>query len=463
MTRYPRDTDALGRPFGDDYRRSPLHASTSTGGAVPVSAARLARTPAGRSDRRQRAAMLERMRTGWDATHSQRLDIAVNKHDADTLVVNGEILVRASSWPEVSEELEEAGFSRVPLGYPDLESRLVRVEASKGTPMRRVEQVVRDLREEGHALSVSYVTPLGARPVLKPTAGGILPTPVTFASYADELSAHGAGVTVAVIDTGIAAEVRTDGWLDAVARHPTGPDDNIDALDAAPPDGYLDLYAGHGTFVAGAVAQVAPAATIVAYRAVGPGGAGSELDVAATLVRAVRDGAQVVNLSLGTQTLFDEPSIALGAALEVVAEIEADRGWETVVVAAAGNFGDETPTWPAAFNRVVAVGALTAALTPTTWSSRGSWVDISTVGEGVLSTYVQGSQSPEFTDAPQTFGTDAFARWMGTSFAAPQVAGAVARAMTELGISGPAAVNALLAAGKPVAGFGRALQILPGA
>ena len=54
------------------------------------------------------------------------------------------------------------------------------------------------------------------------------------------------------------------------------------------------------------------------YRALGTGGTGSEIDVACALVRAVRDGAQVVNLSLGTQTQYDQPSLAIAAALEVV-------------------------------------------------------------------------------------------------------------------------------------------------
>ncbi len=61
-------------------------------------------------------------------------------------------------------------------------------------------------------------------------------------------------------------------------------------------------------------------------------------------------------------------------------------------------------------------------------------MDCSVVGEGVLSTFVAGDQSPDFTNDPETFPEDAFARWSGTSFAAPQVSGAIARLMHERGL-----------------------------
>ena len=72
------------------------------------------------------------------------------------------------------------------------------------------------------------------------------------------------------------------------------------------------------------------------------------------------------------------------------------------------------------------------------------------------------TQSPDFTSHPETFPADAFARWSGTSFAAPQIAGAVARLMHENGLGPRQAYVQLLALGKPLPDFGQAFSILPG-
>jgi subtilisin family serine protease len=236
----------------------------------------------------------------------------------------------------------------------------------------------------------------------------------------------------------------------------------VDPLDALPQaDDLLDYAAGHGTFVAGIVQQVAPGAEIAMYRALESDGVGTELGVACALVRAVKAGAKIVNLSVGGQTRFDSPSLPIAAALDEITKYEAAPG-ATVIIASAGNYGDTRPTWPAAFRRVVSVGAVAADLHPTAWSSRGFWVDCASVGEGILSTFVEGRESYEFTGDPDTFGTNPFARWSGTSFAAPQVAGAVARLMQEHDLTARQALARLLAGGRPVPDFGQALSILPG-
>ncbi|MCC2320512.1 S8 family peptidase [Cellulomonas xiejunii] len=480
MTRFPGR--GPGRPFGDDYDTR-LTAGHEQPRVAAFAARAQPRPAAGYLERlrpdlspgaeaedvlARRDAVLTRLQDGW-STRGEELDVVRNRHGSDVLPIVGEVLLPPSTWEDVRAEAEAAGLERVDLGHPELEGRVVRLRARDPRRARRLTGLISSLRSRGHAVAPSYVTPLGGRPIMKPTSGAFAPRVATFDQYEQSGPRYGQGVVVAVIDTGVTAEERTDGWLARVRRTAVddaathGDESNVDPLDAEPRDGYLDVYAGHGTFVAGIVAQVAPGAEIRAYRAVGPGGAGSELDVACALVRAVRDGAHVVNLSLGTQTLFDEPSLPLAAALDVVREIEDERGWASVIVSSAGNYGDDTPTWPAAFGRVVAVGGLTADLRPTTWSSSGAWVDFSTVAEGVLSTFVHGSQNPAFSADPHEFGPNSFAHWVGTSFAAPQVSGSIARTMTELGVPGPQAVHALLAAGKPVAGFGKALQILPGA
>ena len=487
MTRFPGRP--AGRPFGSDYGRGRLTVSRGASRPAGIMAAAppdderaaaraylrrltpdLAPGQGVGEVLRRREAIIARLQDGWAARGEGEIDVVRNRHGSDVFPVVGEAFVAPETWEEIREEAEAAGLREVPLGHPELEGRLVRLRTGDPRRSRRLDALVDALRDRGVAIARAYATPLGGTPTMKPNSGMFAPRVASFDAYAAEhaLSDHGRGVVVAVVDTGIVGGQRPDGWLssvtrvehDGTARH--GARSNVDPLDAEPDDGYLDVYAGHGTFVAGIVAQVAPGAEIRAYRAVGPGGTGSELEVACAIVQAVRDGAHVVNLSLGTQTAFDEPSLPLAVALDVVREIEDERGWQSVLVAAAGNCANTGPNWPAAFGRVVAVGGVDANLQPTTWSSRGPWVDISTVAEGVVSTYVPGEQHPDFSCEPTTFGDDAFAYWVGTSFAAPQVSGAIARTMTELGVDGPRAVHALLAAGKPVAGFGRALHILPG-
>ena len=172
-------------------------------------------------------------------------------------------------------------------------------------------------------------------------------------------------------------------------------------------DEYLDFDAGHGTFVAGIVLQIAPDAEIKVYRAVDSDGIGSEVTVACKMIQAVLEGYKIINLSLSCQTQDDFPPVAIQAALEVIKEIERDRetpeSHRALFIAAAGNYGNTRPSWPAAFPGVVAVACLGPGLQPSLWSSRGFWVDCSTIGEGVLSTYVPGRESPLVTSTPVEF------------------------------------------------------------
>ena len=271
----------------------------------------------------------------------------------------------------------------------------------------------------------------------------------------------GEPAVVIAIDTGRTGDLRADGWLNNVPRDSY----NIDPLDEFPlpkGDGFLDSAAGHGTFVLGCIRQVAPHADLRVYRAVDSDGIASEVRVACELIRAVKQGgAQIVNLSVGCQTPDNVPPVALKAALEIVGEWERETGREVLIVAAAGNFGDTLPCWPAAFPGVVSVAALTPGLAGAPWSSRGPWVTCSTGGQGIYSTFVTGREDPQLDPAATVFGPDAFAVWSGTSFAAPQIAGALAR-LYEDGYPLRKALQTLLAAGLPVPEYGQALKILPG-
>lgn len=369
-------------------------------------------------------------------------------------VVRDELLIRADALEADRRVLRLIkAFELDPEPVECLDNRLVRLRAP-GLRGARLVELAGALRGHGAPAALNYATPMGV--VMKGLGG---PEPSSSPRTPNRLPpGPGDPLRVAVIDTGIARAERSDGWLTGLAHG-----DNIDPLDALPPpsDGFLDFGAGHGTFVAGVVQQVAPGADLQIYRALDSDGIGSKVGIACAMVRAVRDGAQILNLSLGLETLGDRPPLAFEIALELIEEISEETGREVLVVAAAGNFGRDRQCWPAAFCEVVAVAGLTQGFTPAPWSSSGSWVDCSTLAEGVWSTYVPGKESPIIDPDPDEFGESAWALWSGTSFAAPQVAGAVAKIAQTEGIPPRRALATLIAGQPEVPGYGRTVRILP--
>ena len=395
----------------------------------------------------------------------------------DTLMVKGELLITRESyvgypgglqWTGASLSakpyLDALGLRAVPVDCADLAGRILRLVPSERLGADVLADIARDLRLRGFAASFNYCVPTA--PVHKhPPAP--LPAPDQPPPPSLRAEVRPAKVaTVAIIDTGIANQevARADRLLTEIPRTAQ----NIDPLTSFPiggPHQYLDFDAGHGTFVAGLVNQVDPDAVITVYRAIDSDGIGSEVDVACAMIEAVRAGNQIINLSLGCQSQDDFPPIALEAALAVIAELDAGKPDEekTIIVAAAGNSGGTRPFWPAAFPGVVSVAGLNPNMTPSPWSSHGFWVTCSTVGQGLRSTYVYGTESPLIDPAETEFsGPDPFAVWSGTSFAAPQVAGAIARLYQGPGVTLRGALDQLLQLAVPIPGFGRAVQILKG-
>jgi hypothetical protein len=379
-----------------------------------------------------------------------QFDVVPDPHGGEVLVVPGELLMRADALRQEHVPPLLAAYKLRQEPIQCLEGRVVRLRSREGDGGRMVE-IAGALRARGVPISANYVAPMGI--VMKGLGG---PERSSGEGPVRPPAGPGEPVHVAVIDTGTAAAQRADGWLTGLVRP-----NNVDPLDALPtPDGFLDLGAGHGQFVAGVVQQVAPDAKLTIYKALDSDGMGSEVAAACAMVRAANEGARVINLSLGMETLNDQPPVVFEVALDLIEE-RARRTWEVLVVAAAGNFGHARQCWPAASERVIAVGGLTQSLEPADWSSRGDWVDLSTMGEGVRSTYVKGREHPRIDPQPDKFPADPWAVWTGTSFAAPQVAGAVAEIAQRQGVSPREALERLLAGGREVPGYGRAVRILP--
>lgn len=241
-----------------------------------------------------------------------------------------------------------------------------------------------------------------------------------------ELSATGAGVTIAIIDTGIdythpdlgeclGLGCKIIGGIDLVNDDPDPMDDH-----------------GHGTHVAGIAAAngtlqgVAPDARLLAVKVLGSSGRGWSSDTIAGIEWSVDpdgdvstdDRADVMNLSLGSGGDPDDPvSLAVDTAV----------GAGIVVVVSAGNSGPEyfTVGAPASARHALTVGASTKADSMASTSSRGPSMivyqikpEITAPGVNILSTVPSGSC---FLCNPS-----GYTRLSGTSMASPHVAGAAA-------------------------------------
>jgi subtilisin family serine protease len=410
-------------------------------------------------DRNWRREVLERSRVGRSLLPDQpQIDI-LERPEEDYLVGVGELLIRTDAYDGLAQRLaKEAGFGAEPMEC--LRGRVTKL-VKPGASAAELADAAERMQGRGVPVTFNFVPPMAV--VIKSQGG---PEPAARHWPPHLATAQAGPVRVAIVDTGITCQTRTDGWLDGLA-HPG----NIDALyenpDAPDPaDRRLDAAGGHGTSVAGIIQHEAPATTVAMYAAVPQDGSALESGIACAMVTAVQEGfdadqSVVLNLSLGTTTTGDEPPVALQAAVDLIEEMAAEQDRDVLIVAAAGNYGDSRPVWPAAFRGVVAVGALTQQRTPAPWSSRGPWVDCSVLGDGVLTVYVEGTEDSFFDTDPDTFGPDSFALQFGTSFAAPQVAGRVAHIAQQQKVSPRHALGRVLAGARRVPDFGRVLDIQP--
>lgn len=225
---------------------------------------------------------------------------------------------------------------------------------------------------------------------------------------------RGAGVRVAVIDTGIDAT-----HPDLLGRVASGYDFVNDD-----PDPFDDH--GHGTRMAGIVAAVAdngegvagvaPEAELLPVKVLDGDGYGSYSGVASGIVYAADHGARVLNLSLAGPTR--------SSVLEAAVDYATARG--ALVIAAAGNYGSDLPAYPAAARGAVAVSAINADDAHPAFSNYGSWIAVAAPGVDIVTTSI----------------AHGYASTSGTSPAAAFVSGACALLLAaEPSLSGAAAVD----------------------
>jgi serine protease len=235
----------------------------------------------------------------------------------------------------------------------------------------------------------------------------------------------GAGVVVAVLDTGLAA-----GSQDGIGCT-VSPIDIVNG-DNNPADGD-----GHGTHVSGTVAQttnnnvgvagLAHGACVMPVKVLDDAGNGDFADIADGLVYAVNQGARVINMSLGTNARFGVTSIAV---MDAALDYAYANG--VTVVCASGNDGNRNNvSYPAIYPSTIAVGATDFRNSVPRYSNKGTGLDLVAPGGDLGRDDNGDGYADGVLQETHSGGSWGYYFFQGTSMASPHVAAAAALLISQ--------------------------------
>lgn len=246
------------------------------------------------------------------------------------------------------------------------------------------------------------------------------------------LSKSNPSIAVAIVDTGIDLD------------HEDLKDKIVDSKNCTNISDTDDHY-GHGTHVAGIVAAATNNSlgvgglgydtSLINAKGLSDRGSGYYSWIANCIVWAADNGANVINMSLG--------GTGKSQALEDAVNYAFDKG--VVLVAAAGNSGNLTRYYPAAYRNVIAVAATDANDNRASFSNWGRWVDVAAPGVNIYSTF------PNHNNAFNIFN---YGSASGTSMATPHVAGLAALLFGARALSNTQVVNFIEAYADGISGTG---------
>lgn len=234
----------------------------------------------------------------------------------------------------------------------------------------------------------------------------------------------GTGVKIAVLDTGV------DKTHEDLKSQVVGEKNFTDSPDTADRVGHgthvASIAAGTGAASGGALKGVAPGAKVISGKVLDDQGYGTDSAVIAGMEWAVAEGADIVNLSLGSR---DFPGVdPVEAAVD---RLSAEKGVLFAVAAGNSGAGESTVGSPGSADAALTVGAVDGKDVLAEFSSRGPRVgdgavkpDLTAPGVGITAAAAPGSRLD--TNPGAQHPAPGYLQLNGTSMATPHVAGAAA-------------------------------------